>query len=72
VKITAPGLKLDMILSDIVLRDERPVIICRMGAYDATTELSREDIITFLRCMLRPKMFLAVARLLRSKRRAVP
>ena len=71
-KIIAPGLKLDMILSDIVLRDERPVIICRMGAYDATTELSREDIITFLKCMLRPKMFFAVARLLLLRSKKVP
>jgi len=72
VKISAPGLKLDMILSDIVLRDARPVVVCRMGAYDATTELSREDIATFMRCMLRPRTFLAVVRLLLSKPRGAP
>jgi hypothetical protein len=72
VKVIAPGLKLDMILSDIALRNERPVIVCRVGAYDATTELSREDIATFLRCVLRPRVLLAFIRMLLSKRQAAP
>jgi hypothetical protein len=61
-----------MILSDIAIRDQRPVIVCRVGAYDATTELAREDLATFLRCMLRPRVLLAFTRLLLSKRRAAP
>ena len=71
-KVVAPGLTLDMILSDIAIRDQRPVIVCRVGAYDATTELAREDLATFLRCMLRPRVLLAFTRLLLSKRRAAP
>lgn len=63
-KISAPALKLDMVLSDVEVRDGAPVIICRMGAYNATTVLSKADMAVFLRCMLRPKVFLAFARIL--------
>ena len=71
-KVVAPGLTLDMILSDIAIRNQRPVIVCRVGAYDATTELAREDLATFIRCMLRPRVLLAFTRLLLSKRPAAP
>jgi len=63
-KISAPALKLDMVLSDVEVRDGAPVIICRMGAYNATTVLSKEDLAVLLRCVLRPKVFLAFARTL--------
>lgn len=66
-RIHAPALKLDMSLSDIVLRDGKPVIVCRMGTYDATTELSKEDIGVFLKCMVRPSVFMAFARVLFSR-----
>ncbi|MFT3722934.1 MAG: hypothetical protein QM773_05035 [Hyphomonadaceae bacterium] len=66
-KIIAPALKLDMVLSDVVLREGRPVIVCRMGVYDATTELSKEDVGVFLKCMLRPSVFLAFAKITLSR-----
>ena len=66
-RINAPALKLDMVLSDVVVRNARPVIVCRMGAYDATTELSPEDIGRILKCLLRPKVLMSFARLWLSK-----
>jgi hypothetical protein len=66
-KISAPALKLDVVLSDVVVREGRPVIVCRMGAYDATTELSHEDIARILKCLLRPKVLMAFARLWLAK-----
>lgn len=71
-KITAPALKLDMTLADVVLREGRPVIVCRMGVYDATTELSKEDVGAFLKCLLRPRVLLAFAKLALSRADARP
>lgn len=71
-KITAPALKLDMTLSDVVLREGRPVIVCRMGVYDATTELSKEDVGVFLKCLLRPKVFLAFAKIALGRTKKKP
>lgn len=66
-RINAPSLKLDMVLTDVELREDRPMIICRIGSYNATTELSRDDIRSFVRCMLRPKVALAFAKIAFSK-----
>lgn len=62
-KISAPALKLEMKLSDVRIKDGRPVIVCRMGAYDATTELSQADVLTLLRTLARPSVLLSFIRL---------
>ncbi|QKR99872.1 hypothetical protein F9288_09650 [Sphingomonas sp. CL5.1] len=69
-KISAPSLKLDMALHDVVVKDGRPVIVCRMGVYEATTDLSRDDVIAMLKCLARPSIFAAFMRLVLSSRSA--
>lgn len=65
-KIAAPALKLEMALESVELREGRPVIVCRMGVYDATTELSREDLRTFMACLMKPSIFFAFCRVIFS------
>jgi hypothetical protein len=62
-KISAPSLKLDMALQNIVVKDGRPIIVSRIGVYEATTDLSREDVIAILKCLVRPSVLPAFIRL---------
>lgn len=66
-RINAPSLKLDMVLRGVEIREQRPVIMCQIGSYSATTELSREDMRSFVRSMLRPRIALAFAKVFFSK-----
>lgn len=63
-KISAPSLKLDLSVTEIVVRDGKPIVLCRVGAYDATAELNRNDILAFLKALLRPKVVATIARML--------
>lgn len=63
-KISAPSLKLDLAVTEIVVREKKPVVLCRVGAYDATAELTRSDIMAFLKALLRPKVLVALVRML--------
>jgi hypothetical protein len=62
-RIVAPSLKLNMDLRDVQIKEDKPVIICRVGVYDATTDLSPEDLRTFLKCLCRPRILIAFLKL---------
>jgi hypothetical protein len=62
-KIQAPGLNLDMALQSVIVKNDRPVVVCRVGAYDATAMLTQNDVRIFLRQLLRPSILWAVVRL---------
>jgi hypothetical protein len=62
-KISMPSLKVDLAVSDIQIRNGKPVIVSRMGVYEATAEPTREDVRAVLRCLLRPSVIVALARL---------
>lgn len=62
-KISAPSLKLDLAVTEIVVRDGEPVVMCRVGVYDATAKLDGSDVLAALRSLVRPKVFFAILRL---------
>lgn len=66
-KISAPSLKLDLAVTEIVVRDGKPVVLCRVGAYDATAILSRNDVIAFVKALFRPKVLWVLVRMLVGK-----
>lgn len=66
-RINAPSMKLDMLLCGVEIREQRPIITCRIGSYNATTELSREDMRNFVRSLLRPKVAWAFAKVFFGK-----
>lgn len=63
-KIVAPSLKLNMELQDVEIREGKPVIVCRVGVYDATADLSTQDTRAIFKCLLRPRTLLAFIKLL--------
>lgn len=69
-KISAPSLKLDLAVTQIVVRDGEPVVLCRVGVYDATAKLDGDDVVAALRSVMRPSVLFAILRLaLRGKAR---
>jgi hypothetical protein len=70
VKISAPSLKLDLAVTQIVVRDGEPVVLCRVGVYDATAKLDGDDVVAALRSLMKPRVVFAILRLaLRGKTR---
>lgn len=63
-KISMPSLKVDLAVREIQIRDGRPVIVSRMGVYEATAEPTREDVLHVLRSLLRPAILLGFAKLI--------
>jgi hypothetical protein len=61
-KIRAPGLNLDMAVRSISLIDGSPVVGCRAGPYDATAELSRDDVRLLMRALFRPALLVRLIR----------
>jgi len=69
-KISAPSLKLDLAVTEIIVRDGEPVVMCRVGVYDATARLDGADIVAALRSLMKPGVLFAILRLaLRGKAR---
>jgi len=69
-KISAPSLKLDLAVTEIVVRDGEPIVLCRVGVYDATAKLDGNDVVAALRSLLKPSVLFAIGRLaLRGRRR---
>lgn len=62
-KISAPSLKLDMVLSHVEVKHGLPVIVCKVGVYEAVTDLSRDDVRVLLRNLARPRVLGAFLRL---------
>jgi hypothetical protein len=57
-KIRAPGLSLDMAVRSIALADGSRVVSCRTGPYDATAQLSRDDVRVLMRTLFRPALLI--------------
>lgn len=69
-KISAPSLKLDLAVTEIVVRDGEPVVMCRVGVYDATAKLDGKDVVAALRSLMKPAVLFSIVRLaLRGKGR---
>jgi hypothetical protein len=61
-KIRAPGLNLDMAVCSIALVEGSPVVSCRAGPYDATAQLSRDDVRILMRALIRPALLIRLVR----------
>lgn len=62
-KISAPSLKLDLAVKDIVVRDGEPVVLCRVGVYETVARLDGADVRAALRAMLRPRVVFSILKL---------
>lgn len=70
-KISAPSLKLDLAVKDIVVRDGEPVVLCRVGVYETVARLDGADVRAALRAMLRPRVVLSILKLALRRPRPV-
>ena len=71
-KISAPSLKLDLAITEIIVREGEPVVKCRVGVYDATAKLDSNDVVAALRSLMKPTVLMAIVRLaLRRKLRTI-
>jgi hypothetical protein len=66
-KIKAPSLKLDMDLQSIVMKDGAPVLISKIGVYEATAVMSKADVLVVLRHVVKPRIFMGFLRLALSR-----
>jgi galactitol-specific phosphotransferase system IIB component len=67
-KIKAPSLRLDMELQKIVMKDGQPVVISKVGVYEATAVMSKADVLVVMRHLLKPHILLGFLRLTFSRR----
>ena len=66
-KISMPSLKVDLAVKEIQIRNGKPVIVSRMGVYEATAEPTRDDVLNTLRSLLKPRVLASFAKLIFSR-----
>jgi hypothetical protein len=71
-RIKAPSLKLDMELEKIVVIEGVPVLVSKVGVYEATAIMSKSDIRIVLRHLLKPRVLFSFLRLAMAQAKTPP